>query len=247
MSDSKKFLCGLERYGPDSFIEVDLKVKHGPEKTAKTVTVGSTVSFDAMSSSITSFSSSDVITNMSPSYTTLHITIPTASITPGAGSVPYLVISSIVIITIMLVLLTLMRKMMKKQQMSSANSPQEDTQEAVEYDEIRTEDHQAERPPVAVSAIHSSTDADTETLYVNYFYHQGTELAAACGKYSSSRSRVSPRGARAESRVTGPQNDLVYSAAQLSKQQIGLTGKSEPNQSESNEDSFYSLAQPQVT
>uniref|UniRef100_A0A3B4UBF2 Immunoglobulin V-set domain-containing protein n=1 Tax=Seriola dumerili TaxID=41447 RepID=A0A3B4UBF2_SERDU len=29
MSDSKKFLCGLERYGPDSFIEVDLKVKHG--------------------------------------------------------------------------------------------------------------------------------------------------------------------------------------------------------------------------
>ncbi|XP_071360900.1 uncharacterized protein [Trachinotus anak] len=252
-SHSKKYVCGVERFGPDSFIQVILRFIDGPKTTAKTVTAASTVPFAAMDSTIISSSPSDTITNMPASYTLM--TTPNAPITPRAGSVLYLVIGFMIIITILTVVLTLMRKLMKKQLTSSADWPQEDTQGDVEYDEIRTEDRQAESPPLVLSTVRSSTDTDPDRLYANFSYHHNTDLAAARGKYSdvslnsASKSRVGPRGACADSRVTAPQNDLVYSVMQPPKQQNDISGKSEPNQSGSHEnDSIYFLAQlPQVT
>ncbi len=123
----------------------------------------------------------------------------------------------------------------------------------VEYDEIRSEDLQAESQPAGVSTIRfytADTDANQDSLYANYSNHQ--ELAAERGNALSevlylnftSSSVVSSKGACAESRATDPPCDLVYSVAQLPKEQTEPTGQSEPNQSESNEnDSFYSLAQ----
>lgn len=125
----------------------------------------------------------------------------------------------------------------------------------VEYDEIRPEYQQTESQAAGVSTIcfyTTSADADPDCLYANYANHQETELAAERGNNfsevlfvnSAFSSGVNSKGACTDSRVTHPPCDLVYSVAQLPKEQIEPTGQSEPNQSESNEnDSFYSLAQ----
>lgn len=96
----------------------------------------------------------------------------------------------------------------------------------VEYEEIRTEDQQVERPPAPVSTIHPSADTVPESLYTNYMYHQSPELAATCDQYSNvslhsaSESWVRPRGSPVESQAIAPQDDFVYSFVQLPKQQI---------------------------
>ncbi|KAL7404478.1 hypothetical protein ABVT39_015362 [Epinephelus coioides] len=94
-SDSKTYYCGVERYGFDLYIKVNLKV--------------------TKDDSITS-NSSDNKTDMSTSHTTLNTMLPTAPATGGAGYVPYLTAGVASIITIVMVVLILARKKMKKQQ-----------------------------------------------------------------------------------------------------------------------------------
>ncbi|XP_044046630.1 uncharacterized protein LOC122873666 isoform X3 [Siniperca chuatsi] len=252
-SDSKKYYCGAERFGHDLYIEVNLKVTDvgfsSPKTTPKTVIVAVT------NSSTMSSSSSDINTDMSTSCI-IHSTTPTAPATHGAGSVPYLIIGVIVIITILMVLLKLMMKMMKKQLkvVLSADMPQEDARENAGYEKIRPEDQPTVSQPAGVSTVcfsETNTDVDPDSLYGNYSYHQGGALAAEIGNSSSkviflnsaSSSGVNSRGVCAESRLTDPQCDLVYSVAQLPKEQNEPTRLSEPNQSESYENySLYSLA-----
>lgn len=84
-SDSKTYYCGVERFGPDLYIKVNLKV--------------------TKDDSITSSNSSDNMTDMSTSHTTLNTMLPTAPATGGAGYVPYLTAGVIWIITIVMVVL----------------------------------------------------------------------------------------------------------------------------------------------
>ncbi|KAF3839118.1 hypothetical protein F7725_017835 [Dissostichus mawsoni] len=96
---------------------------------------------------------------------------------------------------------------------STAVMPQEDAREEAEYDEIRHEE---------------ATDPDS--LYANNSFLQDIGSAAAGCETNS-------RGACAESR-----DNVLYSVAQLPKDQIKPTGQSQRNQSESAEnDSFYDL------
>ncbi|XP_059184719.1 CMRF35-like molecule 9 [Centropristis striata] len=234
-SDSGTYYCGVDRWGTDSFITVNIKVtdakSSSPKATPKPLIV-STLSFSAPYSSTTSSDSSDIITDVFSSDTTLDTPTPTASAAPAAGRVTYLTVGAIVVITILMVLLKLVHKMRKHQLkvLSSARTPQEDAREAVEYDEIRPED-----------------PTDSACLDANYSHHQdtaGTGNRCDVSFNSASRCEVNSRGVSAESRVTDPQCDLVYSVAQLPKGQIEPTGQSQPNQCESYEnDSLYSLAQ----
>ncbi|KAK1895077.1 CMRF35-like molecule 5 [Dissostichus eleginoides] len=133
------------------------------------------------------------------------------------GSIPYLIIGVILIITILMVLLKFMSKKMMKQRkvVSTAVMPQEDAREEAEYDEIRHEE---------------ATDPDS--LYANNSFLQDIGSAAAGCETNS-------RGACAESR-----DNVLYSVAQLPKDQMKPTGQSQRNQSESAEnDSFYDLVQ----
>ncbi|XP_070844261.1 CMRF35-like molecule 5 [Chaetodon trifascialis] len=233
-SDSKRYYCGVERFGRDALIEVNLKVTDGPKTTPK--------AFDVTSSTVSS-SSTDIIPDTSTSYI-IHSTTTPASAAQGAGSVPYLVVGVSVLMPILMVLLTLMSKMMMKQ------LKQEDAREDVEYDNIRLEEEQRVRQPARGSTLYFSADPDS--LYANYSYHQDTELAAVSGNNhsndfslnSASSSAIYSKVARAQSRTTDLQCDLVYSVAQLPKEQIEPTGQSEPIHSESNKnDCLYSLAQ----
>ncbi|KAI9520204.1 hypothetical protein NQZ68_020103 [Dissostichus eleginoides] len=116
-----------------------------------------------------------------------------------------------------MVLLKFMSKKMMKQRkvVSTAVMPQEDAREEAEYDEIRHEE---------------ATDPDS--LYANNSFLQDIGSAAAGCETNS-------RGACAESR-----DNVLYSVAQLPKDQIKPTGQSQRNQSESAEnDSFYDLVQ----
>ncbi|XP_059193989.1 CMRF35-like molecule 9 [Centropristis striata] len=225
-SDSRTYYCGVDRWGKDSFITVNLKVTDAKSSSPKTTPIPLIVS-----------TLSDIITDVFSSYTALDTSTPTASAAQGAGRVTYLTVSAIVVITILMVLLKLMHKMRTHQLkvVSSARTPQEDTQEAVEYDEIRPED-----------------PTNSACLYANYSYHQdtaGTGNRCDVSFNSASTYEVNSRGVSAESRVTDPQCDLVYSVAQLPKEQIEPTGQSQPNQCESYENySLYSLAQlPKVS
>ncbi|XP_078022717.1 uncharacterized protein LOC144462540 [Epinephelus lanceolatus] len=110
-SDLKTYYCGVERFGPDLFIEVNLKVTKDTN------------------SNILSSSSSEIMTNMSTSHTTLNTTLTTALATQGAGYVPYLTAGVILIITIVMVVLILAWKKMKKQQVV-VSTPQEDAVES---------------------------------------------------------------------------------------------------------------------
>ncbi|XP_073335077.1 uncharacterized protein [Pagrus major] len=209
---------------------VNLKVtdaeSSSPKTTPKTIIIRSTPSFAVTNSSTVSSDGSDVVTDMSVSYT-IHSTTTTTSATQGAGSVPYLITGVTVILTILMVLLMLMRKMRKKHL-----TVEEDTQEDVEYDEIRPEHHQTVSRPAGVSPLYYSVDA--ESLYANCSYHQDIELAAESGDNSQIEDR---------------QCDLVYSVAQLPKEQIEPTGQSESNQSNENDSiCLYTLAQlPQAS
>lgn len=115
----------------------------------------------------------------------------------------------------------------------------------VEYDNIRPEGQQTVIHPAGVSTARfpaTNTDFDPDGLYANYSYHQRTRSAADynyskdASLNSASISGVNSSGACAESRVTDAQCDLVYSVAQLPKEQIELTGDDE-------NDLLYSLAQ----
>lgn len=108
-SDSKTYYCGAEKFGPDLYIKVNLKVtkaeSYSPKTTPKKVTAGPTLSFTVTDDSITSSNSSDNVSDMSTSHTTLNTMLPTAPATGGAGYVPYLTAGVIWIITIVMVVL----------------------------------------------------------------------------------------------------------------------------------------------
>ncbi|XP_078021913.1 uncharacterized protein LOC117250372 isoform X2 [Epinephelus lanceolatus] len=143
-SDSKTYYCGVERFGPDLYIKVNLKVtkaeSSSPKTTPKKVTAGPTLSFTVTDDSITSSYSSDNMTDMSTSHTTLNTMLPTAPATGGAGYVPYLTAGVASIITIVMVVLILARKMMKKQQ--AVSTPPEDTVERAGPDQVYQSLHQ---------------------------------------------------------------------------------------------------------
>ncbi|KAL3067117.1 hypothetical protein OYC64_016962 [Pagothenia borchgrevinki] len=214
-SDSKTYYCGVDRFGPDTYIKVILTVTEEPsipKKTPETVDTFTTLSSAVSNISTPSSNSYDNITDVSVSNTTINTTA-----TQGAGSIPYLILGVILIITILMVLLKLMSKMMMRQRkvVSTAVMPQEDAPEEAEYDEIRNEE---------------ATDPDS--LYANHSFLQDIGSAAA-------RCETNSRGACAESR-----DNVLYCVAQLPKDQIKPTGQPQRNQSESAEnDSFYDLAQ----
>ncbi|KAK2815927.1 hypothetical protein Q5P01_026394 [Channa striata] len=219
-SDSKTYYCGVEKYGQDRYVKVNLQVidavAPGPSKTATTASVVSTVSSAVTHSSMSS-SSSDTVTHLS--HTIFHTT-STAARTTGLGSLPYLFIGLTIIITILVVLLKLMRDMNRRKLLTlRTDSPQA---EETEYHDIRFEDDRTESSPVDVSAVYVFTDVPSDSVYANYSYQQDR----AC----------------AESRVTDPQPDLVYSLAQLPEEQIKLTEQPKTNVSESSKDTtLYSL------
>lgn len=241
MSDATKYYCGAEKYGKDSFIEVNLEVIDVPAVLPRLttppsrVTVGSTVSLAVLNSSTTSPSNLDVV---SESYMTVNMTL-TASNTGGDGSVLYLTIGFVVIVITLMVLLKLMwtvRRQLKV--VPSANSPQEEAEVDAEYEEVGPEDLRTERLRTVAVA-----DVDTDDLYANCSYLQHTELAAErnnrCFRdislVSASGSEVDPKGAYAKSRATDLCNDMVYSVAQPPKRNI--------DQSKRNENEcLYSLA-----
>ncbi|CAJ1052722.1 CMRF35-like molecule 5 [Xyrichtys novacula] len=253
-SDSGKYYCGVERFGWDSYIEVDLTVKDAkpsrPKKTPETVSDMETTSPSA------STNGSTVFTDMPTTNETLNMTTSIASASHGAGSVPYLVIGGIVTMTSLMVLLKIMRNMKKKQErvISRAHMPQDDV-ESVDYEEIRHEDQQSVRQSQRLTCLYDSVDQ--QSVYANCSSHQNTELEAqADNMYSNdpylnqaSTSRIYSKKAFLKNRVTDLQGDCLYSVAQPPKQRIKPVEQFELNRSDSNEnDSLYSLAQlPQTT
>ncbi|XP_051802089.1 CMRF35-like molecule 1 [Acanthochromis polyacanthus] len=118
MSDSRKFYCGVERNGPDAYIEVNLKVT------------------DDFKSSTVPTTNLEMMTGLSDSYTALDTT-PIASASQGSGSVLYLTIGVIVILTTLIVLWRLVRTVRRKLNIvSGAGSPQEDAQVNVDPDGV---------------------------------------------------------------------------------------------------------------
>ncbi|XP_008281485.1 CMRF35-like molecule 1 [Stegastes partitus] len=125
-SDAGKYYCGVDQTGPDSYIELNLKVIDGPTTAVDTVTVVSAVSLDVIRSSTIPTTELDIFTDLSDSYTTL-CTTPTASASQGSGSGVYATIGVIAILTTLIILWRLMRRQLKA--VSSAASPQDDAQE----------------------------------------------------------------------------------------------------------------------
>ncbi|XP_029365671.1 uncharacterized protein LOC115048369 isoform X2 [Echeneis naucrates] len=223
-SDSQTFVCGIERFFKDSFQEVKLNVTADLDKTAKTVSPGLSVTSTVTDSPFTSSSRAGSIINIAPSKTSLYITMTTASETSGSRTMPYLV-TGVIMLTIMLIALTILRETVKRQLLSSTDCQQDGTQLEVEYDEIRTEAHLAEEPLIVVCPINSPPDTDLNSLGAIYSNCQNTTStvlsshAKSVSLNSSSKSRVSPEGSRAERRDAGPENDaMLYSLLQLPKQ-----------------------------
>ncbi|XP_040043054.2 uncharacterized protein LOC144382992 [Gasterosteus aculeatus] len=138
-SDSKTYYCRAERFGPDSYIEVNLKVTDAPppspSMTPQTVIVVPTSSFTK--SSTMSSNSSDVTTDTSTSYTTLN-TPPDAPAQGSVSYVLYLVIGVIVVIIILMVSLKLVNKRMKRRLnvVSGADAANRDAQEGAGPNEV---------------------------------------------------------------------------------------------------------------
>nr|XP_040043055.1 CMRF35-like molecule 5 isoform X5 [Gasterosteus aculeatus aculeatus] len=132
-SDSKTYYCGVERFGFDAYIEVNLKVTDAPSPspsmTPQTVIVVPTSSFTKSSTMFSN--SSDVITDTSTSYTTFN-TPPAA---PAQGSVSYVLylVIGVVVIIILMVSLKLVNKRMKRRLnvVSGADAANRDAQEVL--------------------------------------------------------------------------------------------------------------------
>ncbi|XP_026216087.1 uncharacterized protein LOC113162253 isoform X2 [Anabas testudineus] len=173
--------------------------------------------------STTSLSSPD----MSTSFITLHTTETTESETQGLGTPLFLIIVLTVIVTILVVLAWLIRKMRKENQLLMRTDSQEKhAQQDIEYDQINLQDDQIESLAVA------------DCLYANYSSHKGT-VHGEC-----STSEVVQKGVCTDRRVKNAQSDLVYSFAQLHKEQTEAGGQCESNAPVS----LYCLVQqPQAT
>ncbi|XP_077936635.1 uncharacterized protein LOC120825576 isoform X1 [Gasterosteus aculeatus] len=239
-SDSKTYYCRAERFGPDSYIKVNLKVADAPppspSMTPQTVTVVPTSSFTK--SSTMSSNSSDVITDTSTSYTTLN-TPPDAPAQGSVSYVLYLVIGVIVVIIILIVSLKFMNKMMKQQSkvVSGAVTANRDAQQDAGYEEITLEDQ-----------------TDPDALYSNYSYSRVKDLPVERRDgYSDAlylnQAAIFMDNSRGACRKSAGTFDSVYSVVQHPKEQMNPSVQCERNQPESNEEDFiYSLAQqPRAT
>ncbi|XP_067355419.1 CMRF35-like molecule 3 isoform X2 [Channa argus] len=111
--DSKTYYCGVERYGTDRLLQVNLKVTDAR--------VGSTVS-SAVTDSFMFLDSLVIVTDMS--HTMLYTT-SAASGTSEVGSILFLFIGLTIIITILLVLLKLMRNMKRQNLLKASRTTQE--------------------------------------------------------------------------------------------------------------------------
>ncbi|XP_040043050.2 uncharacterized protein LOC120825485 [Gasterosteus aculeatus] len=239
-SDSKTYYCRAERFGPDAYIEVNLKVTDAPppspSMTPQTVIVVPTSSFTK--SSTMSSNSSDVTTDTSTSYTTLN-TPPDAPAQGSVSYVLYLVIGVIVVIIILIVSLKFMNKMMKQQSkvVSGADTANRETQQDAGYEEIRLADQ-----------------TDPDALYCNYSYHQVKDLPVERRDgYSDTlylnQAAIFMGNSRGACRKSAGTFDSVYSVVQHPKEQMNPSVQCKRNQPESaKENSLYSLAQrPQAT
>ncbi|XP_069570143.1 CMRF35-like molecule 5 isoform X3 [Brachyistius frenatus] len=125
-TDSREYYCGVERFGADDFIKVNLEVIDAalprPTTPAETKTVASTVSFTVINSFTTSSSNLDNINNLPAPDATM------------VGYAPFVIIGLVLITAILMVLLMLIRKMMKRKQIVSRT--QEDTGESAGPDGV---------------------------------------------------------------------------------------------------------------
>ncbi|XP_034542972.1 CMRF35-like molecule 5 isoform X2 [Notolabrus celidotus] len=126
-SDSGKYYCGLERFGRDPLIEVNVEVKDAepssPLKTPNPVFVTDTTSPS------TSTNVPTVFTDMS------YLTTSSASATQGAGSAFYWTVGSIGVISLLIVVLILTKRMMMKQQ-EDVTTPQEPARKSGDPDGV---------------------------------------------------------------------------------------------------------------
>ncbi|XP_028262511.1 uncharacterized protein LOC114436437 isoform X1 [Parambassis ranga] len=223
-SESGTYYCGVERYGRDSFIEVNLKVtdaEHSKHRTpAVTVIVTPTVS-SAVLTNITVSNGSNTVTDSPP---TSYITT-SASVMQQFDIIPYLIFGLLIIsITLMI----LMRGAKRQQNVASfSHCPPEVAQND---EEVGLKDQQSEDQPAAAVST-PSTDIDPDSLCANCFYQLPANRHNRHSKNVSliptSSSVVDPKHACAEG------NDVVYSLAQLSKKEPEYTGQCKPNDSHS--------------
>ncbi|TKS85205.1 hypothetical protein D9C73_020138 [Collichthys lucidus] len=214
-SDSKKYYCGVDRFGPDSLIEVKLEVTDAESTTPRTTLkmLAVTNSSDSISDTSTSY-----IIYSTPAVDSTTNT--TASSTQGAGNVLYSIICVVIIISMLMVLLTVVWKMKRKQQSKTHKPPHT----YMDVEDVRPEG-QSLNQPAAVSTLGYSADSDS--VYANY-----TEIAVeSVNNYS-------------EDVPLNPVSSAIYSVIQLPEKQIEHTEHSKPNQCKYSEnDSLYSLAQ----
>ncbi|XP_047434872.1 uncharacterized protein LOC125004365 isoform X2 [Mugil cephalus] len=238
-SDSKKYYCGVERFGRDRFIELNLKVIEAEPPVRRTpsepVTVAPSVSF-AVTNTFTSSSPNNISTEEPEVNTTSNVHMKSNELTEqGSGHLPYLIISFVAILVTLMVLMPLMKRQHKV--VSSANSPYQVAQEDDVYEEIDLEEHQTGRQPVAASTHHfsaASAGLDPDSLYANATYLQDM----------SDKSKVSRGAACAKSRDAFHACETVYSFAQQPKKKTERNQNSQPTQFESHDNDFlYSLAQ----
>ncbi|XP_028262500.1 CMRF35-like molecule 9 isoform X2 [Parambassis ranga] len=248
-SESGTYYCGVERYGRDSFIEVNLKVtdaEHSKHRTpAVTVIVTPTVS-SAVLTNITVSNGSNTVTDSPP---TSYITTSALAM-QQVDIIPYLIFGLLIISIALMVLLKHMRGAKRQQNITSfVHCPPEVAQNDAVYEEVGLNDQQSEGQPAAAVST-PSTDIDPDSLYANYFYQlpakRHNRHSTNVSLIPTSSSDVDPKHACAEG------NDVVYSLAQLPqlpKKESEYTGQCKPNDSHSIEyNDVYSLALlPQVT
>ncbi|XP_034058914.1 CMRF35-like molecule 5 isoform X1 [Gymnodraco acuticeps] len=138
-SDADTYYCRVKRIGPDPWIKVVLKVtdaaSYGP--TPETVDTFTTLPPAVSNSSTLPSNSSDNITDVSASNTTLNTPTPSAPATQAAGSVPYLIAGLIFTFALVMVVLLLTRKLMKRGRRGlDVSSPHEDIYNSARPDEV---------------------------------------------------------------------------------------------------------------
>ncbi|KAM9769180.1 uncharacterized protein ACNS7B_008655 [Menidia menidia] len=225
LSDSKTYLCGLERFGWDLFVEVDLRVTNvtpRPKKTVEEVTAGTTETFGVGIKSTTAG-----LDNTSVWYNTVHTTL-TSLKAQGAGWVPYLVVGVIAILAILTVLLMFMRTLRRKRGVEpgclDASLPHS-AHADVENESNRVEDQNQTVPSQAL--LFSTAHTSPESLYANSSCLQdiNLEIEQTYETVTVSNYEFVQGGARAHSRSTDPSSETVYSLPQCSGTSVNTKKK----------------------
>ncbi|XP_029996400.1 CMRF35-like molecule 8 [Sphaeramia orbicularis] len=213
-SDAKTYYCGLDRAGFDSFVKVNLEVLDAalsvPKTTSETAPITST------SCTSTSVSSGGISRATDTVVTARHNTT-VAFITEGTGTVPYLIVGTVVLITILVILLMITKKMKKQMtSVSSGDIPEPDPEQTAEYDEIR--DHHGESQPEVISPVYAlvtHSDGNPDGIYANAYHHQVMQEDFQNENYSNARKFINEVSLVGPHAVTVPLTDLEYSLLQL--------------------------------